>query len=361
MIQITATVRGHTIGLSDYIAGASGGYKTAMLVFDFDTDWMNCDTISLYFTDSKGRSSVFVTLDEGDISEGSYQYAIPAEPLKYPGQMILTIRGTEDSADPLLPSRVIMTAKCEMTVLDSGMPSVYAGEATPVYAVSEELVAHVNDIEEELIVARDSESSLALGIVKWAVAQINSLVGLLKSGTGFKLNNTGTAPTLNARSVDLGTHDYAQTIGTDAFNAGKNNSPSGAYAFAAGYINSASGIGGFVGGVGNVSQGDYGAIFGYGNASPAKYQFASGKYASLSGSVNAEPTETDIVFAHGNGTGVSAKSNAIEATKAGIFRAAVGLEVKAAGGGLKLVSPDGATIKLITIDNSGNLVLTTVT
>lgn len=148
MREIAATVSGHTIRLSDNIAGASGGYKTATIVFGFDTDWDNCDTISLYFTDAKGRSSVFVTLGAEDIVDGNYQYAIPAEPLKFPGQMIMTIRGMEESADPEVPSRIIMTAKCEMTVLDSGMPAGSSGEATPVYAVSEELFIKISSVED---------------------------------------------------------------------------------------------------------------------------------------------------------------------------------------------------------------------
>lgn len=97
---IKAEVKNEEFILNSKIAGASGSHKSVALQLSFDSTWAGTEK-KIYFTDARGVSSVHVILPgEYETAPGVYTVPIPAEPLRFAGEMTVTAKGTEiDSRD----------------------------------------------------------------------------------------------------------------------------------------------------------------------------------------------------------------------------------------------------------------------
>ena len=95
---ITAAVTGETIKLSNKTAGAAGSFNAVSLSLTFDSAW-DGTTKKLYFFDAYGNNAVYRLLTTDLLVNGAYIVPIPAEPLKYAGEMTITIRGIDFATD----------------------------------------------------------------------------------------------------------------------------------------------------------------------------------------------------------------------------------------------------------------------
>lgn len=156
---ITASVCGEYIGLSSKVAGAAGSYAAVSLELSFDSAW-DGTTKKLYFIDSLGTTGVYVILTTEMLKAGTtdvYVVPIPAEPLAYEGEMILTIRGVE--VDGETTERVIMATSARMTVTEAVMPAGDVAPTEPTPTQTELLQSEIDAILADIVLAAAAADS----------------------------------------------------------------------------------------------------------------------------------------------------------------------------------------------------------
>jgi len=155
---ITAVVTGENIKLSNKVAGAEGSFNAVSLSLTFDSTW-DGTTKKMYFFDVNGANAVYRLLTTDLIVSGAYIVPIPAEPLAYPGEMTITIRGIDLATDGTTAERIIMSASTTMKVLSAIIPETDVAPEEPTPTQAEQLQAEIDDIKDTISDAEDAATA----------------------------------------------------------------------------------------------------------------------------------------------------------------------------------------------------------
>ncbi len=157
------------IGVRDYVmdrtaesAGASGSDRAAVLRLSFDESWAGT-TKTVYFTDARGVTSsgkVLGLLDLAGGLEDTYDVAIPASALAWPGRATMTVRGVildEDGETEV----VITTAAIDLKVPDSKIPETVGELGAVDQTAAEQLQAEIDGLKALFLTASSEAKSAA--------------------------------------------------------------------------------------------------------------------------------------------------------------------------------------------------------
>ncbi len=156
------------IGVRDYVmdrtaesAGASGSDRAAVLRLSFDESWAGT-TKTVYFTDARGVTSsgkVLGLLDLAGGLEDTYDVAIPASALAWPGRATMTVRGVILDTDGETEV-VITTAAIDLKVTDSKVPETVGELGAVDPTAAEQLQAEIDGLK-ALFLTASSEAKAA--------------------------------------------------------------------------------------------------------------------------------------------------------------------------------------------------------
>ena len=203
---ITAAVSGETIRLSNRTAGAAGSYNAVSLVFSFDSAW-DGTTKKVYFFDTYGENAVYVLLTSElyDSETDTYTVPIPAEPLAYPSEMTITVRGIE--LDGETAERIIMSASTTMKVLSAIVPASDVAPVEPTPTQAEQLLASINSVTGMTVSAETLDDGASATVTK--TTNEDDTINL---GFGIPKGDTGTAATIEVGTVSTGADGTSASI-----------------------------------------------------------------------------------------------------------------------------------------------------
>lgn len=119
---IKLAVADELVKRSSTLAGASGSFNAVTMEITFSPTW-DGTVKTIRMTDAKGEATKTITLTSAYLKAGTtgeYQVPIPAEPLKYPGEMKLGFVGIVAAPEP--SRRIIASAATTLTVMESMIP-----------------------------------------------------------------------------------------------------------------------------------------------------------------------------------------------------------------------------------------------
>ena len=211
---IPTAVSGETIKPANKTAGAAGSDRAVSLAITFDSTWDNTPSKIVQFLDAYGQNPTNITLTSGMIVGGAYIVDIRSEPLKYAGEMTVTVRGVEFEIDGTTVKRVIMSASTTMKVLNSlyNPNGIAPVEPTPTQA--EQLLLAVNSVTGMTATATNLATGAPATVTKTINVDetINLAFGLPAGGKGDTGDAGLTGATGNGISSVTLNGDYTLTI-----------------------------------------------------------------------------------------------------------------------------------------------------
>jgi hypothetical protein len=213
MRTITVSVQDEIMKLSSNNAGAAGSYNVVTLEISFGDAWDGM-TKKLYFYDAHGKNLVYILLGSSNLKAGEtdvYEVPIPSEPLKYAGEMTLTIKGI--TIDDEEVEHVIFTVSKPLKVLDSSYSEGGTTPAEPTETQTEQLMSMIYSMASIGLVLGGEYNSSTSYVQNTIVTYQGSGYVTLKAVSGITPTNDGVNYMLLVSKGDSGTVTWSSITG----------------------------------------------------------------------------------------------------------------------------------------------------